>query len=302
MYPFSHYSFSLHTRKAWPYRVRPKALNPAPATSYHAGTMEILPIPNPWPGAQCFFLSETGSTMHDARELALAGCPEGSLVTTDFQNSGRGRIEGRTWLSPPGENLMFTLVLAAKAVNEAALPLKAGLAVQRAIRSMAWIAANQEGAEVPRLPAVEVKWPNDILVGGKKLAGIICEAGSRAVLIGIGVNANQTVFDPFIEGTTTSLRIASGCEVDRWKLLSLFLKEMEAVRRNLTWRKELESCLWRRGLATDFLPGRATARETKRGLIEGIDAEGGLVLSIPGEGTRSFFSGEIRLLRDDQTL
>jgi BirA family biotin operon repressor/biotin-[acetyl-CoA-carboxylase] ligase len=272
--------------------------------------MEILQIPSPWPKARCFHLASSASTMQDARELVRSGCPGGSVVAADFQSAGRGRIEGRRWLSPPGENLMFTLVLPPEAAAETAFPLRAGLALVRAIDGMEWVAEPCGDEEIPPIPRALLKWPNDIVMEGKKLAGILCEAGSGAVLVGVGINANQTRFDPALGGNATSLRLLSGCAVDRWKLLSRFLFELEAVRAEALWKEAIEAYLWRRGDRVDFLPGRAfdspgegsSPGQARSGILEGIDEEGGLVLSVPGEGRRSYFSGEIRLLSAYPTL
>ncbi len=251
--------------------------------------------------------------MRDARELVRSGCPEGTIVAADHQSEGRGRIEGRKWLSPPGENLMFTLVLSAEAAAEAAFPLKVGLALVRAVESRAWFSQEGDDSRIAPIPPAWLKWPNDVVIEGKKLAGILCEAGPDAVLVGVGINVNQTSFDPSLRRSATSLRLACGLDdgeaVDRWRLLSRFLFELQSVRADPLWREAIEARLWRRGLMVDFMPGRAVdspdatdaSGEASRGMIEGIDDEGGLVLTSPTGGRRSYFSGEIRLLPGGQT-
>jgi BirA family biotin operon repressor/biotin-[acetyl-CoA-carboxylase] ligase len=113
-------------------------------------------------------LRETTSTNDRARALALAGAPHGSLVTAGAQSAGRGR-QGRVWAAPPGRALLLSLVLRDW---DALLPLRAGLAV-----------ADLAG------DAAVVKWPNDVLLGGKKLAGVLVEARPREwAVLGIGVN------------------------------------------------------------------------------------------------------------------
>jgi BirA family transcriptional regulator, biotin operon repressor / biotin---[acetyl-CoA-carboxylase] ligase len=114
-------------------------------------------------------LRETGSTNDRARELAAAGAPHGTMVTAGIQTAGRGR-QGRTWAAPPGSSLLLSLVLREA---DALLPLRAGLAVA---------AVAGEGAKV--------KWPNDVLVDGRKVAGILAEARPQEgwTVLGIGLN------------------------------------------------------------------------------------------------------------------
>lgn len=115
-------------------------------------------------------LRETTSTNERARELASAGAPSGTLVTAGVQTAGRGR-QGRTWTAPPGRGLLLSLVLRD---FDALLPLRAGLAV-----------ADLAGARA------RVKWPNDVLMDGRKVAGILVEARPQEgwAVLGIGVNA-----------------------------------------------------------------------------------------------------------------
>ena len=134
------------------------------------------------PGARLRHLAEVGSTMTVARAWALAGAAAGSLVLADSQRAGRGR-HGRSWISPPGAGLWCTLILRPRPPpggQLAELGLVAGLAVQAAVVAL--------GARQVRL-----KWPNDLLLGQRKLAGILLERvdppqGGPLVLVGIGVN------------------------------------------------------------------------------------------------------------------
>jgi BirA family biotin operon repressor/biotin-[acetyl-CoA-carboxylase] ligase len=115
-------------------------------------------------------LRETTSTNELARQLAAAGAPDGTLVTTGFQSAGRGR-QGRTWTAPPGRALLLSLIVREP---DSLLPLRAGLAV-----------ADLAG------PAALVKWPNDVLLEGRKVAGVLVEARPQEgwAVVGIGVNA-----------------------------------------------------------------------------------------------------------------
>ena len=148
----------------------------------------------PWPGAVLVQLDSTSSTMDDARELARSGCASGSVVCARSQQGGRGRAPGRTWISPPGESLLATVVVLKRdiAFPVQELPLRAGVAAARAI---------EDASGVP----VKVKWPNDLMVEDRKLAGLLCEAGGDALLVGIGVNLLQKSFPPELESRACSL-------------------------------------------------------------------------------------------------
>ncbi|HEV8653526.1 MAG TPA: biotin--[acetyl-CoA-carboxylase] ligase [Actinomycetes bacterium] len=193
------------------------------------------------------------STMLRAAELAARGAPEGATVVTDVQTAGRGRLD-RTWSAPPGTSLLLTVVLRPPlAGTEAWLATAAaGVALVDAVREvLAGPAAVREvlggpaaGGEVLggpaagggaparaargpwAVPAVGLKWPNDLLVGGRKTAGLLAEArvaGGRLewVLLGMGVNVGQGPdgFPPELAGQATSVALAAGAPVDRAALL-----------------------------------------------------------------------------------
>ena len=112
------------------------------------------------------------------------------MYTADAQTAGRGRLDYR-WLSAPGANLMLSAVfdVAGLAPEQVAtFPLVVGLAAHAAVSRML--------ATVPDVPPVRLKWPNDLLVGGRKIAGILCERHADAVIAGVGVNVNETAFPP----------------------------------------------------------------------------------------------------------
>ena len=136
----------------------------------------------------------TVSTNIDAR----AGAP-GDVYTASEQTGGRGRLDHR-WLSPPGKNLMMSVVLDVEGMEPAQVstfPLMVGLAVRDAL--VRFLGTSRAGG------GVMLKWPNDVLVDGRKLAGILCESNDGKVIAGIGVNVNQVEFDPEIAERATSL-------------------------------------------------------------------------------------------------
>lgn len=157
----------------------------------------------------------TGSTNADVMRLAQAGAPEGVVVAAGWQTEGRGR-QGRGWSSEPGAALMFSLLVRPALVAQACLgwlPLLAGVAVAAAVRSVTGVQAC-------------LKWPNDVLVGDGKLAGILAERSGDAVVVGIGLNVTgrpETLPVP----TATSLELHGAGGTDRAELLAGMLGEFE---------------------------------------------------------------------------
>jgi BirA family transcriptional regulator, biotin operon repressor / biotin---[acetyl-CoA-carboxylase] ligase len=139
---------------------------------------------------------------------------EGAVALTEEQTEGRGRL-GRTWHSPPGVSLLFSTLLEppVETARLAELTVVAGEALREAIAHVTGLAA-------------EIKLPNDILIGGRKTAGILAEARDGRVVLGIGVNVNLSE-DDLPEAAATSLRIEKGAEVDRLELLVEILDRLE---------------------------------------------------------------------------
>ncbi len=159
------------------------------------------------------------TTMREAADLAACGEPSGAVVIAEQQTAGRGRL-GRSWVSEPG-GLYFSLVLrpAIEASDAAVLTLALGLATGRAIHRLASVAC-------------DLRWPNDVLLGGRKCGGILAELDAdggrvRHVIAGIGVNVNQTRLREDLVDTATSLRIETGCEYARETLLAEILAEVD---------------------------------------------------------------------------
>ena len=190
---------------------------------------------------------ETESTNIDA----LAGS-HGDVFTADFQTAGRGRLDHR-WISPPGTNLMMSAVLDVSGMapdRVATLPLVAGLSVAKALEGI--------GARVRSVPWLEgrvaLKWPNDVLVDGRKIAGILCERHGDNVVVGIGVNVRQREFAPEIAGSATSLLLATGREMKvsqvRGEVLGQLLKWYGI------WKERGFVAVHPEVAAVDFLKGR----------------------------------------------
>lgn len=255
--------------------------------------METIGIANPFPGAENFLIHQTESTQEEARRLARRGCLPGSLVAADFQTGGRGRFPERSWESPEGENLLFTIFLEASSARIAALPLRAGLALAAAVGAY----ATRIGAKFPRQP--QIKWPNDLLIDGKKLAGILCEASAEGVFVGMGLNCNQIGFSPQLQGRASSLALELGRSVSRWAILELFLDFFKRALEDAAWKEAVERRLWLYGCEVAFYPGleaRGDGGQPIRGMLEGLDNAGSILIRPEGESMpRVFPAGELTL-------
>jgi birA, biotin-[acetyl-CoA-carboxylase] ligase region len=248
--------------------------------------MDTIPIRNPFPGASCFLIASTDSTQEDARRLAAQGFPVGSLVAADEQSSGRGRLAGRTWSSQPGANLLFTIYLAPELARLPGLPIRIGASLGAAVFKY----AREQGLAFPSPPLI--KWPNDLLLGGRKAAGLMCEASAEGVFAGVGLNCNQLSFPPELAKRATSLAIELKREVNRWAILELFLDTLAHALDDPHWREAVLAHLWKLGQEVSFREGRGEAPPF-RGRLAGLDESGALVLVGPDGSERAFSSGEL---------
>lgn len=236
--------------------------------------------------------AELDSTQRLARERARAGAPEGTVVIAEAQTQGRGRL-GRQWHSPPGVNLYCTLVLRPPRSPAVApqLALVAGVAVADAVRDTIGRAA-------------QIKWPNDVLLGGRKVAGILTEMEGEAervafVLVGIGVNVNldPAGFPPDLAAGATSLRAAAGAPVDRAVFTARLLAALEA--RYGQFLAGGFAAIRPAFEATAFLTGRAVRvsgpEAAAQGRVVGVDDEGALRLERADGATLRVLAGEVTL-------
>lgn len=170
-----------------------------------------------------FFLFDTiDSTNTCAKALAEAGTEEGFVVVTEYQTSGKGRL-GRSWKADPEKNLLFSVLLRPKVRKESSglLTFYAAMAVARAVESLT-------GSKV------ECKWPNDLLINGKKICGILIENALENEhieysVVGIGLNVNQKSFAKEIGHKATSIANELNVELDRTKLLKTILVEIDKL-------------------------------------------------------------------------
>jgi BirA family biotin operon repressor/biotin-[acetyl-CoA-carboxylase] ligase len=191
----------------------------ASAKGYRLVSSPDLMLPYEFPGLEerIHYFSEIGSTMDVARELAKRGAKEGTIVITEAQTRGRGRLS-REWVSPEG-GIYFTIILHPRIspVYAPRINLMISIAVATAIRKLFGIKA-------------ELKWPNDVLIEGRKVCGILAEMDSEMdvinfVNVGIGINANTSV--PHFEKTATSLKAMLGREICRKEFLRVLFREIE---------------------------------------------------------------------------
>lgn len=173
-------------------------------------------------GREVFFQAEVDSTNRWAKRLAAEGAAEGTLVLAESQTQGRGRL-GRSWSSVPGKGLWFSMILRPK-INSAEL---AGMTILTAV-SMAQAIIDVTGIQVL------IKWPNDLVFKGRKLAGILAEVNGEAdlvnyLIIGLGLNVNheEDDFPEELKGLATSLRMIKGTELPRRPTLQEFLRIFE---------------------------------------------------------------------------
>lgn len=202
--------------------------------------------------------------------LARDGRP-GDVFTADFQSAGRGRLDHK-WLSPPGENLMMSAVVDVSGMEPqeaATLPLAVGLAIVEAL--------------APFAGELRLKWPNDVLSNGRKLAGILCERNGDSAIVGIGVNVRQTVFAPEIADRATSLALL-GSDMTPVAARDSVLVSLGRVVDE--WRRGGFSGLWPRIAAVDCLKGGVVsvrqsdgATPSVRGACSGIARDGSLVVA-----------------------
>lgn len=171
-------------------------------------------------GQSIYFYEETDTTNNRARELAQEGAPEGTLVVAEKQTAGRGR-RGKVWESPPGTGIWMSLVLRPQIMPAEAsvLTLLCGLATAEAIKAETGLSAG-------------IKWPNDILINGKKAVGILTEMDCEMsevhfVIPGIGINVNTASFPPEIADIATSLYLECGKTVSRRRLVHKVLERLE---------------------------------------------------------------------------
>lgn len=217
-------------------------------------------------GRVLHFMASTGSTNDDAKRAAREGVAGGASFVADEQTQGRGRL-GRTWYSPPGQNLYASFVVrpAFEASRAPLITLAAGLAVVDAI------------AETTGDRGLGLKWPNDVWLFGRKVAGILCEAqlgdgDAGWIVVGIGINVHGSSFPDELRARATSLSLA-GADVDR---TTLFVALCAGLSRRIDQLRSGEAAIVADVAARDALLGRAITIDGTAATALGIAPNGSL--------------------------
>ena len=241
-----------------------------------------------WAGCEIYCFDSIDSTNTKAKELAEAGHPSGTLVVADQQTLGRGR-RGRSWESPAGTGIFMTLMLKPdiNPNNASMLTLVAAMATARAITEVTGEAA-------------QIKWPNDIVMNGKKVVGILTEMSAQFdyinhIVVGIGINVHNEEFPEEIAKTASSLLLECGHRIHRASLIEAFLEEFERLyavyleTEDMSGlQKEYDSLLVNRGRQVRVLD----PKEPFEGKAMGITKKGELIVDT-WESRKLVSSGEV---------
>lgn len=247
----------------------------------------IRNISNPFNEAPVYYIDKTGTTMKLARDYcrmelkksSLCSSLSGTVFMADLQTHGRGRIPGRIWQASKGKNLLFTLILSGADMGENPLPVVVGLGISRYLKNRHGISSS-------------IKWPNDILVGGKKLSGIIIESGKNYYNIGIGININQINFPESIVSSATSVSLEKNQSFNIQAELESILKNLKAVLRSDSWNIEVNSMLYRVGEKISMSTGIPGHEKIITGIVKGVGSMGQLLLE-DGSVINEIYSGEL---------
>jgi BirA family biotin operon repressor/biotin-[acetyl-CoA-carboxylase] ligase len=241
-------------------------------------------------GQHIVYRPQIGSTNDEARRLAGEGAPEGTVVITDFQSAGRGRLD-RDWIAPHGSSLLLSILfrpdLAAHQVQR--LTMSCGLALADAIESQTRLHAG-------------LKWPNDLVIGGAKAGGLLTEISLEGteveyVVVGIGLNVN---LDPArlpagLHMPATSLSHELGADVDRLPLLHSLLQGVEERYLALKAGRSPHRS-WSARLITLGKPVTVTAAGlVLEGVAEAVDADGALLVRLPDGRLERVLAGDVSL-------
>jgi birA, biotin-[acetyl-CoA-carboxylase] ligase region len=269
-----------------------------PATGYQLRSVPDLLLPEilrpllrgTFFGAHIHHFYKIGSTNTAAMAAAAEGAPEGSVFLAEEQTSGRGR-GANSWQSPQSSGIYCSVILrpALPPSEVLGLSLAAGLAVQSAIQ------------QVDSRVQADLKWPNDVLIAGKKVCGILTEMNAEAtrvryIVVGIGINVNQASFPR--ELLATSLRLSTGSEWSRVELAAALLKSLHLEYRHLTENPEARESILRRFAENSSWVWEKKVRIEENGAAfegttEGLDPRGFLQVRT-AHGVRTVLSGTVR--------
>ncbi|HLF14173.1 MAG TPA: biotin--[acetyl-CoA-carboxylase] ligase [Bacteroidota bacterium] len=241
-------------------------------------------------GRSLHFYESLDSTNTTAKRLASEGAPEGSVVIALDQKSGRGR-QDRTWVSEPGKNLTFTLILRPRIRPEVLgiVSLYASAAVAASVSSLS---GREAGC----------KWPNDVVISGKKISGILCESAVQgnavdSVVVGIGLNVNQLEFPEDIAAKSTSLALETGRAIRLDAALCTVLGELETLYRpsGAGWPDEVISWWTKRNVILGSVVEGMRGSSRITGVARSVTTAGALLIETEGRMVE-FASGDVHLV------
>ena len=246
--------------------------------------MELNDLKTKIIGKRILFVEEVDSTNTEARRLAQLGEKEGTVVIAASQVKGHGRL-GRRWISPPGG--LYLSVILKPYMSPSKLPvitLLSAVAVVRTIKGLTKLDTS-------------VKWPNDIVIMGKKVGGILCEASKNIIIVGIGINLNTSLFlfPTSLKKQVTSIKFELGATVDRDKIIKILLEEFDMLYRDFLHHKQDEIVSEWSSFCQTF--GSRVKIETTKGIVSGIAEKIGLrgELRVRGDDgkIKNVFSGDV---------
>ena len=240
-------------------------------------------------GKQLYIFDSLDSTNDYAKILASQGMAEGCVVITDHQNAGRGRMQ-RAWFDEQSSNLLLSLLIRPKidAKQFNLLPFFAAISVALTIEQITGLSSS-------------CKWPNDVLINGKKCCGILLESSIQNysveyAIIGIGLNINQIQFDNELETKATSLRRECGKEFDRCEIFRNLMQSLEELYKNVQ-QNNFARILYEWKMRDAVIGKQVTLFDHKKevkGLASTITSDGGLVI-VTSEGLQTFYSGDVTM-------
>ncbi len=228
-------------------------------------------------------LESVSSTMDAARELIKQRPENGTAVYADYQEQGRGRVQGRRWVCPKGESLLATFLFKTGSIAFplSSFPLYAGYVTAKCLKTLYGIEC-------------QVKWPNDVLVDGAKISGIYCECIDNYISCGIGVNLLQEHFEVNHRRRPCSVKMLTGLSPDREELLKEMIRQFILNLKNLDWIKDFQSMLYKNGEILTVSEGLADSGTTVTGTLTGIGSYGQMLIKLNDGTVKEIFTGEIQ--------
>ncbi|NLM21766.1 MAG: biotin--[acetyl-CoA-carboxylase] ligase [Peptococcaceae bacterium] len=247
-------------------------------------------------GRDVYIYREVSSTNSIAKSLAANGAPDGTIVLSRFQTAGKGRFQ-RQWVCPPGKGLLLSMILRPN-IDRQSIPLLTllgGVVVAESIQRICGLKAG-------------IKWPNDILINGRKVCGILAQnsfsrGNSEFVVLGIGINVNlnREQLPADCRETTTSLLLEAGFKVSRFELLKLFSSIWD--RHYRCFLQSSHSYLRSQWLANNITLGREVSikkdTHTLRGKAVDISPRGGLIVVFPDGSRNEYLAEDVSLGKEE---